>query len=86
MSQKRRHHPLYLLVGALGVLFTVTACAYGVMSFRDLRGGGAYSAAEHDAGLMRLLRERGGVILAGEIAALAVASVAAMASDRRNSS
>ncbi|MEX2187170.1 MAG: hypothetical protein WD875_10265 [Pirellulales bacterium] len=83
MIEKRRNHPLYFAVAALGMLFAVSACAYCVMSFRAARGGDVYSAADRDGGLMRLMRERGGTILAIEIAALAAASVAAMASDRR---
>lgn len=84
VTEKRRNHPSYFVVVVLGVLFTVSACAYGVMSFRASRGGDAYSATESDAGLMRLMRERGGTILAVEIVLLAIASVAAMASDRRD--
>ncbi len=76
-----RPHPLYLLVGVLGVLFTVSACAYGVMSFKA-RGGTSYGN-EQDAGLMKLMREHGGKVLGVEIVALAAAAVAAMASDSR---
>jgi hypothetical protein len=76
-----RPHPLYFLVAALGIVFTVSACAYGVMSFKA-RGGEAYSN-EQDAGLMRLMREHGRKVLGGEIAALALAAFAAMASDAR---
>ncbi len=76
-----RPHPLYFLVAVLGVVFTVSACAYGVMSFKA-RGGEAYSN-EQDAGLMRLMREHGGKVLGVEIAALALTAFAAMASDSR---
>jgi hypothetical protein len=76
-----RPHPLYFLVAALSIVFTVSACAYGVMSFKA-RGSEAYSN-EKDAGLMRLMREHGGKVLGAEIAALALAAFAAMASDAR---
>ena len=82
MSGRRHTHPLYYLVGVLGVAFTVTACAYGVMSFRSDRGGDMYSRATN-AGLMSLMREHGGTVLGVEIIALAVASVAAIAADGR---
>lgn len=82
MSGRRHTHPLYYLVGVFGVAFTVTACAYGVMSFRSDRGGDAYGR-ETSAGLLGLMREHGGKVLGAEIAALAVAAVAAMAADSR---
>ncbi|RIK84026.1 MAG: hypothetical protein DCC68_02415 [Planctomycetota bacterium] len=82
MSGRRHTHPLYYLVGVLGVAFTVTACAYGVMSFRSDRGGDAYGR-ETSAGLLGLMREHGGKVLGAEIAALAIAAVAAMAADGR---
>ncbi len=77
-----RPHSLYFLVAALGIAFTVSACAYGVMSFK-VRGGAAYGN-EQDAGLMKLMREHGGKVLGIEIAALAAAAIAAMASDARS--
>jgi hypothetical protein len=82
VSSAKSTNPIYYLVAVLGIVFTISACAYGVMSIRAARGGDVYGR-EADTGLMRLMRERGGVILGIEIAALAAASIAAMAADSR---
>jgi hypothetical protein len=76
-----RRNPFYFLTGVLGFLFAVTALVYATMTFRAQRSGEAYTAAETDGGLMRVMRQHGGAILGGEIALLAAASVAAMARD-----
>jgi hypothetical protein len=82
LSQAKNTNPLYYLVAALGIVFTISACTYGVMSFRAAKGGDVF-AKDTDAGLMRVMREHGGTILGVEIAALAAASIAAMAADSR---
>ena len=79
----RRDNPYYLAVAILGFAFAVTALVYTAMTFRALRSGEAYTAAETDGGLMRIMRRHGGTILGGEVALLAVAAVAAMARDTR---
>jgi hypothetical protein len=81
VPKQRRRRALYALVGILGFVFTLSACAYGVMAFRAVHSSEPY-LAESDGGLMRLFREHGGTILAVELAALAIASAAAMAADR----
>jgi hypothetical protein len=83
MSERRTIQPLYLLVCVLGIVFTVTACAYGVMMFRQQRTADAYAADKPGDGTMRLLRDHGGKVLGAELALLAAACVAAMASDSR---
>lgn len=81
MAGRRGNRWLYILVGVLGAVFAVTACAYAVIAFRSMETTEAY-LAEPDGGVMRLIRERGAEILGVEIAVLAVAVIAAMATDR----
>jgi len=73
-------NPFYLLLVLAGIAFCVTACAYGVMAFRDLRGGAA--VVEADAGgLMGFLDRYGAALMAVEVVVLAVATIAAIWTD-----
>lgn len=72
-------NPFYVLVVLVGILFTLTACSYGVMAFRRMQ---ASAADQPESGLLVLLEERGMQIMAVEVALLAVVSIAAMGSDR----
>src|SRR5439155_3323367 len=66
-----------------GVMFSLTAVSYGVMAFRDLQGHGVQgpAAADTGSGLMAFLDRHGAMLLAGEVAVLIAASIAAMATD-----
>jgi hypothetical protein len=73
-------NPFYVLLVLAGAVFCVTACAYGVMAFRDVRGGAA--AVDPEAGgLIAFLDRHGAALLAIEVAVLAVATVAAIWTD-----
>jgi hypothetical protein len=73
-------NPFYVLLVLAGAVFCVTACAYGVMAFRDVRGGAA--VVENDSGgLMGFLDRHGAALMAAEVVVLAVATVAAIWTD-----
>jgi hypothetical protein len=79
MAKKRPFaNPFYALLLVVGVAFLLTATSYGVMAFRDVRGR---PAAESGSGLMLFLDRHGGLLMAGELAILVVASLLAMATD-----
>jgi hypothetical protein len=79
MAKKRPFaNPFYALLLVVGVAFLLTATSYGVMAFRDVQGHGA---AESGSGLMLFLDQHGAWLMAGELAVLAIASFAAMATD-----
>lgn len=79
MTVRRSFNPFYPLLVAAGVLFTITATAYGVMAFTDVRGGLPDPA---EGGLLVALDRHGLTLLAGELLVLAIATVGAIASDR----
>ncbi len=73
-------NPFYVLLLIVGITFSVTACAYGVMAVRAVKAGTTSEAAP-DNRLVVFLDQHGAKLMAGEIAVLALATVAAMASD-----
>jgi hypothetical protein len=79
MARKRPFaNPFYFLLLVVGVAFLLTASSYGVMAFREVQG---HSAAASRSGLMTFLDRHGALLMIVELAVLAVASVAAMATD-----
>jgi hypothetical protein len=74
-------NPFYVLLVLVGVVFFVTAFAYGVMAFRADRLGRTAAAQQKPTGLMAYLDEHGGQLLTWELLALAVATTAAIGSD-----
>jgi hypothetical protein len=85
-KRKEAINPFYPLLVAFGVVFFVTACAYGVMAFRAV---GAAPGAETEHVMLVFLNRHGLLLLGAELALLAAASLAAMGTDsywtRRNS-
>ncbi|MGD9721010.1 MAG: hypothetical protein AB7O59_03030 [Pirellulales bacterium] len=73
-------NPFYVVLVIIGVVFLVTACAYGVMAYRAISPLAARDVERHP--LTSLLDTHGVKILSGELALLAVASFAAMGLDR----
>ena len=75
-------NPFYVLLVLIGIAFTLTACAYGVMAFKVVRT--KERAAEQPAGaaLLTYLDEHGAQLMAVEVALLALCSFGAMATDR----
>jgi hypothetical protein len=69
-------NPFYVLVVVAGVVFVVTACAYGTMAYRAIAP--AVGVEARQAGLMGFLDRYGVQSLSVELAVLGVASLAAM--------
>ena len=77
-------NPFYALLVVVGVVFSLTACAYGMMAVRGVKAGGAAGEvpeSESAAGMLHFLDQHGAKLLGAEIIALALATVGAMASD-----
>src|SRR5687767_12870745 len=76
MAQKKPTNPFYVAALPTGVLFALTACAYVVMMVRTISPG-----AEEATGLVQLMERHGILLMAAELAALGMLTVAAIASD-----
>jgi hypothetical protein len=74
-------NPFYVILVVVGILFFVTAFAYGVMAFRADRLGRAAQTDEVPRGLMAFLDNHGGKLLTWELLALGLATAAAITSD-----
>jgi hypothetical protein len=80
-------NPFYVLLVIAGLVFAITATAYGVMAFRDARprDNAALASempaqnAEHP--LMEWMRHHGEVALLSELGALAFCTFAAIGTD-----
>ena len=82
----RRANPFYALVLLAGVAFTITACAYGWMTYLTIqRHTPATAAAASQSSLLPLLRQHGSRLLFAELAILSLATIAALATDRLRS-
>ena len=68
-------NPFYVLLVIAGIAFAITACAYGVLTIRGIRG------TPETPGIMTMLDEHGMAILFIEIAILALLTVAAIGTD-----
>ena len=71
-------NPFYPLLVVAGLVFAVTACAYGVMTVKMLDPA---SVAEVDSPFVKFLDQRGLYLMIGELIVLAVITAAAMATD-----
>ncbi|HEX3872061.1 MAG TPA: hypothetical protein VHV77_16565 [Pirellulales bacterium] len=71
-------NPFYVLLVTAGIVFSVTACAYAVMTFRSIRGE---DLASSSSGLMQFMQQHGGMLLMVELLVLGVTTIAAMALD-----
>lgn len=79
VEPRRKFNPFYALVVAAGVAFGITACAYGLLAYRTMRG--AADAIDVTSGFWKIIDEQGGMILAGEIILLGLATFLAIATD-----
>jgi hypothetical protein len=72
-------NPFYVLLIVVGVAFLVTACAYGVMAFRDV----ATSETEQPpgSGLMEFMDRYGMLLLGAEVILLGLFTVGAIGTD-----
>lgn len=81
MPAKSPANPFYVVLVLAGVVFFVTACAYGMMALREFRAPAGETAMPSE--LLTFLNQRGALLLGIEIAVLATATFAAMAYDQR---
>ncbi|MBI2826677.1 MAG: hypothetical protein HYX69_18550 [Planctomycetia bacterium] len=77
---RHKTNPFYALLVVAGVAFTVTACAYGVMTFKATQPQGA-AEIRKAGGLLDFLDRHGVRLMAAELAVLATATVAAIGTD-----
>ena len=76
MPQKKPFNPFYAALVFVGIVFAITACAYGVMTVRLLD-----PRAADEGGLTALMNQHGLKMLGSELCVLAVLTVAAITSD-----
>ena len=74
-------NPFYVASGVLGVVFTLTACAYGILMLQANRGLMRSDALGTEHPLLSLLNTHGVAILAIEVLLLGFVSVAAIVLD-----
>ena len=78
---KKRTNPFYVLLVLVGVTFTLTACAYGVMTVRAIRPDTTAPSTESSENFMKFIDKNGFSLLMWQLGALAVFTVAAMTAD-----
>jgi hypothetical protein len=76
---RRRRNPFYVLLGIVGVVFTLTAVSSCLTVLRGVRPETAAGRGTHP--LDRLLDRHGTALLAAELVVLAIATVGAVAVD-----
>ena len=80
--RRRRVNPFYVLLVLAAAVFCVTACAYGVMAVRQLHAAPPAAVPEQDEAFVTWMDRYGATALIVEVGVLAVATIAAMATDR----
>jgi hypothetical protein len=80
-AKKKAFNPFYPLLVAAGLAFSITACAYGVMTVKMLHPAGVEEVRQADAGLLTFLDRHGMTLLLSELGALAVLTFAAIGTD-----
>ena len=78
---KQLPNPFYVALVIVGIVFSITACAYGVMAFKAAHPAAAELTIGPGAGLMGFLDEHGGKLMAIELVLLGIATVGAIGSD-----
>ncbi len=78
MSHKEPSNPFYLLAMLLGVAFTLTACAFGLLLLRSQRPEGLPAQGQSGYELMELLNHHGVTIMLVELVGLGIFTVAAI--------
>src|SRR5688572_21794720 len=82
MPVKKTFNPFYVLLIPAGLVFAVTAFAYGYMTFQAVTAIRAEAGAHAGHPLFQWLRAHGDAALLIELALLAVLTVAAIATDK----
>lgn len=78
---KRSINPFYVLVVLVGIVFVVTASAYGMMSFLEIRRFTPGTPQTEDSPLWVYLRAEGGTLLIWEVLILVAGTVGALTWD-----
>ena len=82
-SSRPRRNPFYVLLVISGLAFTITACAYGVLTVKQLR---RYETSDvvmrRDEEFISFMRQYGTTLLVGELIALGMLTCAAIGLDR----
>jgi hypothetical protein len=81
-KQKAAVNPFYVVLVIAGVVFCITACAYGVMALQGIRGNNAPAPDSPGARLLVFMNLHGETLLIAELAVLALATFAAMGTDQ----
>ncbi len=76
MPGAKATNPFYIVLLAVGAVFAITACAYGVMTVRGLN-----PQLADEQGLMGLMSQHGLTIMVVQLVLLSVLTVAAIATD-----
>jgi cytochrome b len=77
---KKSANPFYAVLIVAGLVFVVTAAAYGVMATRESRAAlSGEPVAEH--ALMKWMHDNGNTALLTELAILSLATIAAIGTD-----
>ena len=74
-------NPFYIPLVLCGIVFCITACAYGVMTVRGLQPEVTLPTSVSGANLMTWLDENGFAVMMWELGILAVLTFAAIGSD-----
>ena len=87
-KQRRPINPFYILLVVTGLVFALTACGFGVMTFTDVHGteileaaGAEKVPAGQDHTLFAFLDQSGMKVMLIELAVLAVATVGCIVLD-----
>jgi hypothetical protein len=81
MKEWKYVNPLYVLLVVAGVVFAITAFAYGVMTVKMLDPDQARAIRREGTGLMHFMDVHGFRLLMIELVILATATVGAIATD-----
>lgn len=80
---KEPFNPFYAVLLLAGLLFAVSACAYGVMAFTALRNGPIVDGPSSGQQLLVFLDDHGGKLLTSELVLLGIATVGVIGWDQR---
>lgn len=80
---KEPFNPFYAVLLVASILFSISACAYGVMAFTAMRNGPIVAGPASGQRLLVFLDVHGSKLLTAELILLAIATVGVMAWDQR---
>ena len=82
MPKKKRINPFYILLVIVGIVFTITATAYGVMTFRASQPITDQTVGDIEHPLWVLVDKYGTWALLAELAVLGICTFAAIGLDQ----